>query len=165
MSKLTILKEPNPILRMKTVKVKDPLAKDVQELILNMHETMYSAKGVGLAAPQIGSNLRICVIDVDDKTYTLINPQITSKSTKKVVCEEGCLSFPNKFFPISRFSEVQVRYIDEMGKAQKIKGHGLLSRALQHELDHLDGILFVDRIKKSTLRKQTVISKTKQTKK
>lgn len=153
MSKLTILKDPNPILRGKTVKVKDPLAKDVQELVSNMLETMYGANGVGLAAPQIGSNLRLCVIEVDGEQYVLINPQITSKSKTKVISEEGCLSFPGVYFPISRHSEVQVRYLDEFGKPAKVKGQGLLARALQHEIDHLDGVLIIDRVPKNYLKK------------
>ena len=155
MSKLNILNEPNPILRQKTVKVKDPLDKKVQELIFNMLETMYSANGVGLAAPQVGSNLRLCVIETDGTQYVLINPQMTAKSKTKIVSEEGCLSVPGKYFPISRFSEVQVRYVDEFGKPAKIKGQGLLARALQHELDHLDGIIILDRISKSLLRELT----------
>lgn len=161
--KLNILKEPNPILRQKTVKVKDPLDKKVQELIFNMLETMYEANGVGLAAPQVGSNHRLCVIEADGNQYVLINPQITAKSKTKIISEEGCLSVPGKYFPIARHSEVQVRFIDEFGKPAKIKGQGLLARALQHELDHLDGILVLDRIKKSALRKalQTENDKTK----
>ena len=152
MSKLKILTEPNPILRQKTVKVKDPLDKKIQELIFNMLETMYSANGVGLAAPQVGSSHRICVIEADGTQYVLINPQLTSKSKTKIISEEGCLSVPGEYFPIARHSEVQVRYIDEFGKPGKIKGQGLLARALQHELDHLDGILVLDRISKKLLR-------------
>lgn len=167
--KLTIRKNPDPILKQKTVKIKDPLAKEVQGLISDMLETMYENNGVGLAAPQVGSNLRLCVIEVEGKEYILINPQITSKSSTKVISEEGCLSFPGQFFPISRSSEVQVRYIDEMGANQKLKGHGLLARALQHEIDHLDGILIINRIKRSDLRKaqssKTKVADSKNTKK
>ena len=150
--RLKVLKEPNPILRQKTVKIKDPLDKKIQDLILNMLETMYAENGVGLAAPQVGISLRLCVIETDSNQHVLINPQITAKSTSKIISEEGCLSVPNKWFPISRYSEVQVRYTDEFGKPRKIKGQGLLARALQHELDHLDGLLILDRIKKSALR-------------
>jgi peptide deformylase len=109
---------------------------------------MCANKGLGLAAPQVGSNLRLCVIETEDITHVLLNPKITAKSRKKVVSEEGCLSFPGKFFPISRHDEVQARYIDEHGQPGKIKGQGLLARALQHEIDHLDGILVINRIKK-----------------
>ncbi|EKD58636.1 MAG: hypothetical protein ACD_56C00081G0002 [uncultured bacterium] len=155
--KMKIVKNPNPALRKKTVKVKDPLAKNVQELISSMLETMYGNNGVGLAATQVGSDLRLCVIEVDGEQYVLINPQITSKSKNKVISEEGCLSFPGQYFPISRYSEVQVRYTDEFGKAAKIKGHGLLARALQHELDHLDGILIIDRVSKNYLKKLALV--------
>ncbi|KKP96147.1 MAG: Peptide deformylase [Candidatus Moranbacteria bacterium GW2011_GWE1_36_7] len=147
--KLTILKNPNPLLRVKTVKIKNPLAKEVQEFVLNMIETMYANNGVGLAATQVGSNLRVCVIETEGVQYVLINPQITAKSKIKVISEEGCLSFPGKFFPISRHREVQVRYVDQNGKASKLKGRDLLSRAIQHELDHLDGVLIIDRVKKT----------------
>lgn len=154
--KLEILKNPNPLLRVKTVKIKDPLAKEVQELVLNMLETMTAGKGVGLAATQIGSNLRLCVINTDGEDYILINPQITSKSKEKIVSEEGCLSFPGKFFPISRHAEVQVRYFDEKGQQKKLKGRDLLARALQHEIDHLDGVLIIDRIKKGKIKKEVI---------
>jgi peptide deformylase len=147
--KLPIRKNPDPVLRVKTVKVKDPLAKEVHELILNMIETMYANNGVGLAATQVGSNLRLCVIETEGTQYVLINPVITAKSKTKIISEEGCLSFPGKFFPISRHKEVQVRYVDETGKPGKLKGRDLLARAIQHELDHLDGILIIDRIKKT----------------
>ena len=153
MSKLNIRKYPEPVLRKKTVKVKDPLDPKVQELVLSMLETMRANNGVGLAATQVGSDLRLCVIEADEKRYILINPQITSKSKKKVISEEGCLSFPGQFFPISRHSEVQVRYLNEKGKASKVKGRDLLARALQHELDHLDGVLIIDRIKKPRKKK------------
>lgn len=148
---LEIKENPAPILREKTVKVKDPLAPEIQELVLNMIETMHKANGVGLAANQIGKNLRLCVIEVDETLYVLINPKITAKSKTKVVSEEGCLSFPGIFFPISRASEVQVRYLDHEGKPSKVKATGLLSRALQHEIDHLDGVLIIDRVKKSKI--------------
>lgn len=147
--KLEIKKYPAPVLRKKTVKIKDPLAADVQELVLNMLETMRASKGVGLAAPQVGSDFRLCVIETEEGTFVLINPKITSRSRKKIVSEEGCLSFPGEFFPISRCDEVQARYLDEHGKPGKIKARGLLAKALQHEIDHLDGILIIDHIKKS----------------
>ena len=153
--KLEIRKNGDPVLRQKTVKVKDPLAKDVQELILNMIETMIKNNGVGLAATQVGSNLRLCVIETDGEQYIIINPQITAKSKTKVFSEEGCLSFPGKFFPIARHKEVQIRYINEKGKPAKLKGRYLLARAIQHELDHLDGVLIVDRIKKTKKPKTT----------
>ena len=149
--KLKIVKDPNPILRQKAVKIKNPLDQKIQELILNMFETLSSSNGVGLAAPQVGESLRLCVIEVEGVQYALINPKITAKSRKKVMGDEGCLSFPGQFFSISRCDEVQVRYTDKDGNPCKIKGQGLLGRALQHEIDHLDGILFVDKIKKKKI--------------
>ena len=143
--KLKIIKDPNPILRQKAAKIKDPLDKKIQELILNMFETLHLSKGVGLAAPQVGKSLRLCIIEVEGVQYALINPKITAKSRKKVLADEGCLSFPGQFFQISRCNEVQVRYVDKDGKPGKIKGQGLLARALQHELDHLDGKLITDK--------------------
>ncbi|MDD5396775.1 MAG: peptide deformylase [Candidatus Moranbacteria bacterium] len=157
--KLTIIKNPNPLLRVKTVKIKDPLNQDVQELVSNMVETMYAGNGVGLAATQVGSDLRLCVIDAEGTLYVLINPQITAKSKTKVISEEGCLSFPGQYFPISRHKEVQVRYVDENGQPAKLKGRDLLARAIQHELDHLDGILIIDRIKKSRSKIKSVPKK------
>jgi peptide deformylase len=146
---LEIRKNPDPILREKTVKIKDPLAPEIQELILNMAETMHKAEGLGLAANQVGFNLKLCIIENEGKIYVLINPKITAKSRKKTFSDEGCLSFPGVFLQIARSSEVQVRFLDQTGKPQKIKAADLFARAIQHELDHLDGVLFIDRLKKS----------------
>jgi peptide deformylase len=156
MAKLDIRKNPDPALRVKTVKVKDPLAKEVQELVLSMIETMYANNGVGLAATQVGSNLRLCVIETEGEQHIIINPQITAKSKDRIISEEGCLSFPGKFFPIKRHKEVQIRYVNEKGKPSKLKGRDLLARAIQHEIDHLDGVLIIDRIKKTKKPKQEI---------
>lgn len=145
---LTIKTYPAPVLRKKAVKVKDPLAKDIQELIPQMAELMQKSNGMGLAAPQVGKSLRLCIVQEGGKLYVLINPQISARSRKKVFMEEGCLSFPGKFFPIERAEEVKVRFIDEAGMKKKIKASGLLARAFQHEIDHLDGALIIDRAKK-----------------
>ena len=150
---LDIKENPDPVLRQKNAKIKDVSTPEIQTLILNMTETMHEAKGVGLAASQVGVNLRLCLIEVEEKLYVLVNPKITAKSRKKILSDEGCLSFPGIFLPISRAAQVQVRYLDQTGTAQKIKADGLLARALQHEIDHLDGVLFIDRIKKAQLKK------------
>ena len=144
---LKIIKYPNDFLRKKTreVKVKELKDPKMQRLILDMAKTMEVEKGVGLAAPQVGSDLRICTIQADDKTYVLINPKIKSSSRKKDIFEEGCLSFPGKFFPIERPIKVKVQARDREGKKVKIKADGLFARVLQHEIDHLDGILVIDR--------------------
>jgi len=157
--KLDIKKYGEPILRGKTVKIKDPSAKDVQTLISNMLETMKANNGVGLAAPQVGSTLRLCVVDAEGSAYVLINPQITASSKTKLISEEGCLSFPGKFFPVPRHASVQVRFLDQDGAAQKIKASGLLARAFQHEIDHLDGVLIIDRIKKTRQTKKEIADK------
>ena len=142
---MKIITYPNPILDTKAKKIKNPLDLDIQKLIKEMHKTMKKNNGIGLAAPQVGVSLRLCIIEHLEKFYILINPKITAHSRNKVVAEEGCLSFPEKFLPIKRFEEVKVRYLNEKGKPSKIKATGLLSRALQHELDHLDGIVFINR--------------------
>jgi len=144
---------PDPVLRKKTVKVKNPLDHQVQSLIASLLETMRKTEnGIGLAAPQIGSDLRVCVIELDDKNYVFINPTISAKSKEKIITEEGCLSFPGKYYPISRSEEVKVRYLDQEGKNIKLKASGMLSRAIQHEVDHLNGILMIDRIKKIKIK-------------
>jgi len=158
--KLEIRKFPDPILSKKTAKIKDPLTPEIQDLILNMLATMREENGVGLAAPQIGQSLRICTILEDGVEYVLINPTITSKSKTKIVSEEGCLSFPGEFFLIPRHEKVQVRYLNRDGKEAKLKASGLLARALQHEIDHLDGILIIQRILKKK-SKPVIIEKTK----
>jgi peptide deformylase len=110
-----------------------------------MAKTMEVEKGVGLAAPQVGSDLRICTIRVGEESYVLVNPKIKSSSRKKDIFEEGCLSFPGEFFPIERPVKVKVQARDIEGKKFKIKADGLLARVLQHEIDHLEGILVIDR--------------------
>jgi len=149
---LEIKENPAPILREKTVKVKDVSAPEVQELILNMIETMHKAQGMGLAANQVGSDLKLCIVETEGKLHILINPKITAKSRKKTLSDEGCLSFPGIFLAISRASEVQVRFLDQTGKPQKIKATDLFARAIQHELDHLEGVLFIDHLKKSKIK-------------
>jgi peptide deformylase len=144
---LKIIKYPNDFLRERTREVKVEELKDpkVQRLILEMAKTMETEKGVGLAAPQVGSDLRICTIASNDEVYVLINPKIKSSSRKKDIFEEGCLSFPGKFFPVERPIKVKVQARDTEGKKVKIKADGLFARVLQHEIDHLDGILVIDR--------------------
>lgn len=144
-----IIKYPAKILREKTKKVKDPLDPEIQKLITQMIETLREAKGLGLAAPQIGKSLRLCAVDYENNLYILINPKIVSYSRNRVMMEEGCLSFPGKFFQIERPEKVKVRYLDEKGKSGKIKADGILARALQHEIDHLEGILVIDKTRKS----------------
>ena len=142
---MEILIYPNKILDKKTKKVKDPLGTETQKLIRSMKEIMEKADGAGLAAPQVGESLRICIIQHGGEIFTMINPKITSYSREKEIHEEGCLSFPGQFLPIKRSVKIKVRYVDENGKEIKKKVDGLLSRIMQHEIDHLDGIVFIKR--------------------
>lgn len=145
---LDILKYPNDFLRQKTREVGDFKDTRLEGLVSNMVKTMDAEKGIGLAAPQVGSDLRICVARVDNNLYILVNPKVYSSSRKKEVFEEGCLSFPGKYFPVERPVKVKIRARDINGKKIKIKADGLLGRVLQHEIDHLEGILVIDRVAK-----------------
>ena len=118
--------------------------KKIRKLIDDMAQTMYNADGVGLAAPQVGVSLRVIVIDVDEELIELINPVIV-KSEGCELGNEGCLSIPGVFGEVERFAEVTVTGLNRYGKTITITGTGLLSRALQHEIDHLDGILFIEK--------------------
>ena len=134
----------NPILRQKAKDVKE-ITPEIKRLILDMKETMEKEDGMGLAAPQIGCSVRVIIAKPDDKIIILINPQIKKFSRKKVITEEGCLSLPNQFYLIERPTEIKVEGLNLKGKKVKIKAEGLLARIIQHEIDHLDGILIVDR--------------------
>src|SRR3989338_1784259 len=136
------------ILLKKTERVKDPLAQEIQALLPQMVETMHREKGIGLAAPQIGQSLRLAIAEADGEVFFLINPDITSSSQEKIVFGEGCLSLPGEFFPIIRSAEVTVRYQNEKGLPKRMRVKGLLSIIIQHEVDHLDGILIANRYKK-----------------
>lgn len=136
---------PEPVLSEQTQNIPDPLDQSIQELIPSMFTTMHKAHGIGLAAPQIGINKAIAVIEIKQKRYVLINPVLSSISDEKILFDEGCLSIPGKEFPIVRSNNVTVRYLDENGKKCKIKTDGLLAIALQHEIDHLNGIVIADR--------------------
>jgi len=142
---LPILTYPNPLLKKKAEKIKDPRNPEIKELIFDMLETLEQNNGLGLAAPQVGKSIRLCIIKFNGKTYIFINPKIKSKSWKKEILEEGCLSFPGKFMPIKRSRKVKAEALDRKGEKIKIEAEGLLARAMQHEIDHLDGILFIDR--------------------
>jgi peptide deformylase len=144
---LKIIKYPSTLLRKKTRKIKDFKNPEIAKLVSSMKEAMEESKGIGLAATQVGSDMRVCVIEVNDDFLAMINPEIKSHSRKKVVAEEGCLSFPGKFLEIERYEKVKVRAMDLSGQKLKIKAEGLLARVIQHEIDHLDGVLMIDRAK------------------
>ena len=146
-----IREDGDEILRKKSKEVEEVDDK-IRQILDDMEETMHKYNGVGLAAPQIGLLKRLVVIDLyyDKGTIKLINPEIIKeKGTQEV--EEGCLSFPNKFGKIVRPAEVTVKALDENGKQIKISAKGLLAQALSHEIDHLNGILFVDKVLPGTL--------------
>ncbi len=124
---------------------------DLQQLIDDMIETMYAAPGIGLAAPQVGVPLRVCVIDItggkrDGEVITLVNPEFVSRTGMQLE-DEGCLSVPGFTATVARPEHAVVRGLDREGRPKTVEGSGLLARALQHELDHLDGRLFLDRLR------------------
>jgi peptide deformylase len=147
---LPILLVPNPILRAKARPVAERDADLVRDLIPRMYASMYQAPGIGLAAPQIGQALRLAVVDLmpDDKPspITLINPEIVAVSEELATREEGCLSLPGQYADVTRPARVKVRYHDEGGARREIEAEGLLATCLQHEIEHLDGVLFVDHL-------------------
>ncbi len=145
------------ILLKKTDLVQDPLSEDIQSLLPQMVETMHKENGVGLAAPQINRSIRLAIAEVDDKIYYLINPEITSYSQEKIVFEEGCLSLPGQFFPIVRSEEITVRYQNEKGLPKKMRASGFLAIVIQHEVDHLDGILIINRYTKQQKKSSVIL--------
>ena len=164
--KRKIIVEPDPILRKKC----NPIEKvddEIKKLMKDMLETMYDAPGIGLAAIQIGILKRLVVIDIskDEKKNPLflVNPKIISQSKTTSVYEEGCLSLPGQFAEIERPSECLVKYIDLDGKEKELKADGLLATCIQHEVDHLNGILFIDYLSK--LKKDMIIKKISKLKK
>ncbi|RKD34361.1 peptide deformylase [Thermohalobacter berrensis] len=134
----------DPILRKKSREV-TKIDDRIKILLEDMLETMYKEEGVGLAAPQVGILRRVVVIDVGDGPIKLINPEIIEEDGEKID-EEGCLSVPGESGKVKRPAMVKVKYLDENGEEQIIEGTGLLARALCHEIDHLNGILFIDKI-------------------
>ena len=161
MSLRNIVIEPDPILRKKSEnleKVDDELKKLLDEML----ETMYAAPGIGLAAVQIGILKRLIVIVISKENEKknplfLINPKIISKSESTSIYEEGCLSLPGHFAEIERQAECKVKYLDYNGKEKEIRAKGLLSTCIQHEIDHLDGVLFIDYLSK--LKKDMIVKK------
>lgn len=143
---MKILEYPNETLRKKCEEVKDPTSVEIKQLILEMTQTLRANDGLGLAAPQVGKNLQICVIEIENELFVLINPEIKNLSKEKIASQEGCLSLPNKFLEINRHKRIKVKATDTNGKKQIIRARGLLARVIQHEIDHLNGVLIVDRV-------------------
>jgi peptide deformylase len=146
----------DPILRKETTPVAE-ITDDIRKLIADMFETMYASEGIGLAAPQVGRTERIAVVDVDGARHALINPEVLEKSNATDKSEEGCLSIPNIYGDVTRPSIVTVRALDENGESQEITASELLGRCLQHEIDHLDGKLFIDYL--SVLKRRSALNK------
>lgn len=146
----TILTDPNPILRKRAedVPIEDIAIPETQKLIDDMIETMYAANGIGIAGPQIGKLLRIFIAERGEHDpVAVINPTIIAKSWRKVQSEEGCLSIPGKYGIVKRHKSVTIRAYDREGKPTTIKATGQLALIFQHEIDHLDGMLFTDKAK------------------
>ncbi len=178
-----ILTEPNKILREKSLRVAN-VDKNIQRLMDDMLETLYAAPGIGLAAIQVGIAKKVIVMDIsrsrndigrdkDDinknenketkKLLYFVNPEIIWKSEDKFTYEEGCLSLPNQFAEIDRSKQCHIKYLDYNGHPQELRANGLLATCIQHEIDHLEGILFIDYLSK--LKKEMIIKKlSKQTK-
>ena len=156
-----ILTEPNKLLRQVSKPV-ESVGDDERKLMDDMLDTMYAAPGIGLAAIQIGIPKRIIVMDIsrdEDKKEPryFVNPVIKKKNDKTLKYEEGCLSVPDQFAEIERPNECEVEYLDYNGKKQLLKTDGLLATCIQHEMDHLEGILFIDYLSK--LKKSMIIKK------
>ncbi|ESX81061.1 MULTISPECIES: peptide deformylase [unclassified Mesorhizobium] len=154
---------PDPVLR----QVSKPVERvdgDLRKLAGDMLDTMYDAPGIGLAAIQVGEPLRLLVIDLakEDETpapHVFINPEILDSSDQRSVYEEGCLSIPDYYAEVERPAAVRVKYLDRDGKLQEIEAEGLMATCLQHEIDHLNGVLFIDHISK--LKRDMVVKKFK----
>ena len=162
-----ILTEPNEILRKKSLLV-DQVDGDIQKLMDDMLETMYLAPGIGLAAIQVGVPKRVIVLDIARKDEPknpmyFINPEIITKSKDSLAYEEGCLSVPGQFAEITRSSNCYIKYLDYYGQPEELKTEGLLATCIQHEIDHLEGILFIDYLSK--LKKTMIVKKLSKEKK
>ncbi|MCK8114162.1 peptide deformylase [Anaerosoma tenue] len=142
---MEVLHHPNPVLKGRAHDVDTQADQELRELVRAMAETMYAENGVGLAAPQVGVDKRVIVFDVDDRLAALCNPVITEFGDETVVDEEGCLSVPGVNVPVERSQRVVCQGLTIEGREITIEAEDLLARVLQHEIDHLDGILILDR--------------------
>ena len=162
-----ILIEPNKVLREKSLPV-ERVDEDLKKLMDDMLETMYAAPGIGLAAIQVGIPKRVIVLDIEQKEgkknpMYFVNPEIIAKSTNNSIYEEGCLSVPGQFAEIARPDKCHVKYLDYYGEKKEIKAEGMLATCIQHEIDHLEGILFIDYLSK--LKKTMIVKKLSKQKK
>jgi peptide deformylase len=162
MAILSIILAPDPVLKRRCLPV-EKIDRGIRRLMDDMLETMYEAPGVGLAAPQIAVHKRIIVADISDLAHDrraplqMVNPEIIDASDEILLREEGCLSFPEHYADVQRPASLRVRYLDRDNEIQEIDAEGLLSVCIQHEMDHLDGVLFVDHL--SSLKRGIILRK------
>ena len=167
MSQLSILVAPDPRLKRHA----EPVARvddEVRRLMDDMLEAMHGAKGIGLAAPQVGVLKRVIVVDISrpeepPQPYRMANPEILWRSDDESCGEEGCLSLPDQYAEVYRSERIRVRYLDDGNEIREMEAEGLLARCIQHEADHLEGVLFVDHI--SALKRNIILRKLTKTKK
>mgnify|MGYP001461363013 CR=1 FL=1 len=167
MALLPILTAPDPLLKKKSQPV-EKVDDKIRTLLDDMLDTMYDAPGIGLAAPQVGVLKRVIVIDVSGeegtpKPYKMVNPEIVWSSDDISTYEEGCLSVPENYSEVERPSQVKVKYLDENGEEQLLEADGLLATCVQHEIDHLEGTLFIDHI--SRIKRSMILRKLQKIKK
>lgn len=168
MAILDILVAPHPTLAKKAEEVTE-VTDEIRQTLDDMLETMYKAPGIGLAANQVGVLKRMIVVDIanpeeeEPKPYKLINPRVVEESADHSVYQEGCLSVPTFYEEVERPSKIKVEYLDVDGKPQVLEAEGLLSTCIQHEIDHLEGVLFVDHL--SRLKKNMIVKKLSKLKK
>ena len=163
----TILVAPDPVLKAKAKPV-ETVTDELRVLMDDMLETMYHAPGIGLAAPQVGVSQRVIVVDIarEDEPKAplcMVNPELVWVSDDDSTYEEGCLSVPEHYADVARPAEIQVKYLDRDGKKQELKTDGLLATVIQHEMDHLEGILFIDHL--SSLKRNMILRKLLKSKK
>ena len=161
MALLPILVAPHPILKAKAKPV-DAVDAEVRQMMDDMLETMYDAPGIGLAAPQIGVGSRVIVLDIAGEgepkaPMAMVNPELTWVSDEDATYEEGCLSVPEHYADVVRPARIRVAYLDRDGKKQELEAEGLLATVIQHEMDHLEGILFIDHL--SNLKRNMILRK------
>jgi len=161
MALLPIRVAPDPVLKAKA-KLVETVDDELRQLMDDMLETMYDAPGIGLAAPQVGVSKRLIVMDIarEDEPkapLAMVNPELTWVSDEDATYEEGCLSVPEHYADVVRPARVRVRYLDREGKKQELEADGLLATVIQHEMDHLDGILFIDHL--SSLKRSMILRK------
>jgi len=161
MALLPILVAPDPRLKLKAVPAAE-VTDEIRQLLDDMLETMYAAPGIGLAAPQVGVSKRIIVVDIsrDEEPKAplcMVNPELVWLSDEDAAYEEGCLSVPEHYAEVVRPAAIRVAYLDRDGKKQELETDGLLATVIQHEMDHLDGILFIDHL--SSLKRNMILRK------